>query len=122
MGFLQTVKDNYQTLREGKPGERFRGYVHQRRKRRGGNFTIGRVLNFGGGIALILTGLAIGWLPGPGGFLAIIGLALIALELPFIADILDRTEVVIRKLLNSVKRFYLAIVVKCRRLTARSKP
>jgi hypothetical protein len=43
-------------------------------------------------IVLIAGGLAIGWLPGPGGFIAIFGLAVVAMEFRFMALILDRME------------------------------
>jgi hypothetical protein len=43
-------------------------------------------------IVLIGGGLAIGWLPGPGGFIAIFGLAIVAMEFRVMAVILDRLE------------------------------
>ncbi len=43
-------------------------------------------------IVLIGGGLAIGWLPGPGGFIAVFGLAIVAMEFRFMAVILDRME------------------------------
>ena len=43
-------------------------------------------------IVLIVGGLAIGWLPGPGGFIAIFGLAIVAMEFRFVAVGLDRME------------------------------
>ncbi len=46
----------------------------------------------GSGIVLILGGLAIGWLPGPGGFIAIFGVALLATEFRFLARLLDWSE------------------------------
>ncbi|MEO8268533.1 MAG: PGPGW domain-containing protein [Aureliella sp.] len=58
-------------------------------------------------VALIVIGIAIGWLPGPGGFLAIIGLALIAQEVPWIADVLDATEIGIRRFIRSCKRIFI---------------
>jgi hypothetical protein len=43
-------------------------------------------------IVLIGGGVAIGWLPGPGGFIAVFGLAILAMEFRFMAVILDRME------------------------------
>ncbi len=97
--------DDYRTLRKGIPGRRLRNYVDKRRGRQGGRFSVGRVLRFAGGLTLIVIGLGVGWLPGPGGFLAIIGLAMIAIEIPIIADTLDRFELLCRRIVRSVKHF-----------------
>ena len=43
-------------------------------------------------IVLIGGGVAIGWLPGPGGFIAVFGLAIVAMEFRFMAVTLDRME------------------------------
>jgi len=43
-------------------------------------------------ILLVGGGLAIGWLPGPGGFIAIFGLAVFAMEFRAVAVLLDRVE------------------------------
>jgi hypothetical protein len=43
-------------------------------------------------VVLIGGGLAIGWLPGPGGFIAVFGLAIVAMEFRFMAVMLDRLE------------------------------
>ena len=43
-------------------------------------------------IVLIGGGLTIGWLPGPGGFIAVFGLAIVAMEFRVMAVILDRME------------------------------
>ncbi len=99
-----TLKHDYKVLRDGRPGRRFRDYTDERRRRRSGSFSIGRVASFLVGISLIAIGLGIGWLPGPGGFLAIIGLALIAQEIPWIATALDVIELRIRSLIRSSKR------------------
>ncbi len=99
-----TLKHYYKVLRDGRPGRRFRDYIDERRKGRSGSLTIGRIVSFLIGFALIVAGLGIGWLPGPGGFLAIIGLALIAQEIPWIAAALDVIELQIRSLIRSSKR------------------
>lgn len=43
-------------------------------------------------ILLIAGGAAIGWLPGPGGFIAVFGLAIVGMEFRFVATTLDRLE------------------------------
>jgi Putative transmembrane protein (PGPGW) len=103
MDFLQIIKDDYRTIRDGKAGQRFRDYVDERRKRRGGHFSIGRIVSFVVGMVLVAVGVGVGWLPGPGGFVAVIGLALIAQEIPLIADVLDWIEKVSRKTYRNVR-------------------
>jgi hypothetical protein len=49
-------------------------------------------------LPLILGGLAIGWLPGPGGFIAIIGLALVARVVPGVAKPMDMAEILLRRI------------------------
>lgn len=113
MTFLANIKQDYKRLRDGLPGHRFRRYVDERRKRRSGKHGVRRVVNGLLGIALILIGIAIGWLPGPGGLLAIIGLALIAKEVPWIADVLDALELGIRRVVRSLKRLLFHRSEKC---------
>lgn len=101
---LQTIKEDCRTLRDGDPGKRFRDYVDERRERRGTKWSAGRVASFTIGIALMFFGLGIGWLPGPGGFLAIVGLALVAQEIPVLADMLDCAEIFVRNTVTGIKQ------------------
>jgi len=106
MSILRTIIDDYRTLRNDCPGRRFRNSVDKRRGERGGRISVGRVFGFAVGLTLIVVGLGVGWLPGPGGFLAIVGLAMIAIEIPIIADTLDRLELLCRRIIRSVKHFF----------------
>lgn len=99
-----SFKDEQQRLRNGVPGKRFRQYVDERRRHRTGHFHWGRVVSFSSGVILVLLGIGIGWLPGPGGFLALIGFALLALEIPRIADVLDSMETNGRRLIATCMR------------------
>jgi len=92
--WVQFIVDRYSEIRNGYAGHRFSDYVEHRRERRGSPWTLGRVCKLGGGLFLIILGIGVGWLPGPGGFVAIIGLLLIAQEVPFVAKALDAVEVV----------------------------
>lgn len=56
------------------------------------------MLIIAGGLLLLLGGLAIGWLPGPGGFISIFGAALLATEFRSLARLLDRAERVGRRI------------------------
>lgn len=106
MSILATIKQDYQTLRDGQPGRRFRTYVVERRMRGSGKLSVRRIARDFIGLGFIVIGIAIGWLPGPGGFLAIIGLALIAQEVPWIADVLDASEIGVRRIIRSCKKLF----------------
>ena len=87
---------DWKTLKHGTPGRRFYDFHRARAQRRGDGWPLERVLTFGGGIVLLVGGLAIGWLPGPGGFVGVIGAALIAAESLRVAKLLDRVELKLR--------------------------
>lgn len=93
-------KDNIRKLRDGKPGSRFVDYAAHRKE----NGVLARSSNYIVGSLLIIVGLGIGWLPGPGGFLGIIGLAILSKELPCIARWLDKLEVLVRSFIGSWRR------------------
>jgi hypothetical protein len=56
------------------------------------------------GTVLLVGGLAIGWLPGPGGFIAVFGAALLGVEWLRIAQLLDRCETYARRFLRFLRR------------------
>jgi hypothetical protein len=87
---------DWKTLKEGTPGRRFYDFHRARAARRGEGWPLERVLTLAVGIILLLGGLAIGWLPGPGGFIGIIGAALLGAESLRVAKFLDRMELKIR--------------------------
>ncbi len=103
MKLLEILRSDYKRLRDGEPGQRFRRYVDYRRQRRGSGFRWTRLANFVAGVSLMVLGLGIGWLPGPGGFVALIGLALLASEIPWVATIMDGAERAIRRVWHSVR-------------------
>ena len=113
MTILAKIKEDYETLRNGPPGHRFRRYVDARKKRRSGKLSIRRVASNLLGVALVVIGVSIGWLPGPGGFLAFIGLALIAKEVPWIADVLDGFELGTRRTIQWCKSLICHRSKKC---------
>jgi hypothetical protein len=57
-----------------------------------------------GGTVLLIGGLAIGWLSGPGGFIAVFGAALLGVEWLGVAQILDRCETYLRRVLSFIQR------------------
>lgn len=92
------ASESWHRLRSAKAGTRFRDFHRFRSERRGGRrWSGGRVLVLGSGIVLVAGGLAIGWLPGPGGFIAVVGAALVATEWYALARLLDWAELVARR-------------------------
>lgn len=83
------------SLREfgrGRPGYRFRERYNRRRRTTSGPLDPRNLLYLGGGIAIIVVGVLLAPIPGPGGVIGLVGLALIAsLFLP-VARALDRGE------------------------------
>jgi hypothetical protein len=87
---LATIRRYAQRLKNGRPGHRFLDlYEFRRNDPPATALRVGLWL-----LALLLIGggLAIGWLPGPGGFVAIFGLAIVAMEFRVVAVTLDRLE------------------------------
>jgi hypothetical protein len=89
---FQSIRDDFKQLRRGKTGRRFRDFYDFRQQQRRPGLSPVRVFNICFGIALVIGGAAIGWLPGPGGFIAIFGLALLAQEFRPMAVLLDWLE------------------------------
>lgn len=87
---FEVTKENWRHLKDGRPGRRFRDYYNLRKDHRRGRWA--KLATITGGILLILFGLAVSWIPGPGGFLAIIGLAMITKEIRGVAAAMDRAE------------------------------
>jgi hypothetical protein len=87
---MASIRDYAKRLKDGEPGRRFIDLYEFRKK--DPPTTALRVGLWFIAILLIGGGLAIGWLPGPGGFIAIFGLAIVAMEFRFMAVTLDRIE------------------------------
>jgi hypothetical protein len=66
--------------------------VARRRARHGRQPDYARIVNAIIGATLVVIGLAVGWLPGRGGFSARVGSMLVAVEFPMIARSLDQLE------------------------------
>ena len=91
------LKKDLHQLRKASPGRRFRDFRRYKKEECNMLKSSLKFASIGLAIFLFAFGLAIGWLPGPGGFLALLGLALLIPHIPFIAPMMDHTEVLVRK-------------------------
>jgi hypothetical protein len=99
-----SFSEDWKRLVHGRPGRRFLDFHQARCKRRAGGWPLERVLTLVVGTLLLVGGLAIGWLPGPGGFIGIFGAALLGVEWLRIARLLDRCEMLVWDGVRFVRR------------------
>jgi hypothetical protein len=97
---LNELKKSWKALKKERPGNRFQAryhHVQQSGSRRN------RVLKLGAGIALTLAGVVLLLVPGPGSLLIAVGGAFLAEESLIAARLLDRLEVLLRKVFSAAK-------------------
>jgi hypothetical protein len=111
---FETIKDDLRQLRSGEPGSRFVGFYDFRLQNRRPGFSPVRAFNIVFGLLLAIGGASIGWLPGPGGFVAIFGLALLAQEFRPMAVLLDWIEPKLQAIWHGLVRIW-------RRMSATSR-
>lgn len=87
---MASIRTYAKRLKDGEPGRRFVDLYDYRQQHPPATAT--RVGLWVVAILLIAGGAAIGWLPGPGGFIAVFGLAIIGMEFRAVAVVLDRIE------------------------------
>jgi hypothetical protein len=95
---------DWRQLRRGKAGSRFADFHRARAARRAEGWSAERIVTIALGVVLFVGGLAIGWLPGPGGFVAVIGAALLGAESRRIAKLLDHVEARLRDAWRFLRR------------------
>lgn len=91
---LQRIKTSWRALRDDLPGRRFERR-YDRRQRSGQRLS--RLLYVGTGFVLLLAGLCFMVLPGPGIPIFLAGAALVAGESRYLACLLDRMELWLRR-------------------------
>ena len=103
---MEGLKSAWRELRTGKPGRRFQDYYRSRAQRRGtgGRRALWLVL----GAGLLVVGLVLLVIPGPGIPLVALGAGLIARESLLMARFLDTVELWIRDALSWARRFWSA--------------
>lgn len=99
-----SIRRDFQILKEASPGRRFRDFGRRKSKEGRHRTWLSKLRSIGFGIFLVVVGLTIGWLPGPGGFLAILGCAVLIPFIPGMAAVMDHAEVSIRKLIKAIRQ------------------
>jgi hypothetical protein len=103
VALIGRIKKDWQLFKASKPGYRFRD--HYRRNRRSsrqqsssrGRFDFRKVLFIVVGLAIAITSIVLGLLPGPGLGTFLLGLVILASELRIVARFLDWAEVILRR-------------------------
>lgn len=97
---IDQAKRAWREFGRSRPGRRFQDRYNRRRQTTSGPFDPKNLLYFGGGIALIILGAVVAPIPGPGGIIGVVGLALVgSLFLP-VARALDWGEVRTRRIVR----------------------
>jgi len=89
---IEQAKEDWQKFKNSEPGERFQDRYNRRQQEDHGRWSKGAIFNIVVGLLIIVGGLVIGLVPGPGGFIAVLGLGLIGSEFEPTAKALDWSE------------------------------
>jgi hypothetical protein len=95
---LARIRESWDLLRASLPGHRFQDRYYRRHRGSHLPLNVWSILNIALGALVVLVGLFFMAAPGPGFLVALLGLALLSSELLPVARLLDRAEVVGRKL------------------------
>jgi hypothetical protein len=107
----------WRSLAAGTPGRRFRDRYHRNRRSRHQHWA-GRLVRWVAAAVLLVVGLILTVIPGPAIPLLLLAGALLATDSLWLSKALDRLEVVARKFLRPVARFWLRLPVYGRILLA----
>jgi hypothetical protein len=100
------LKSKWRELEHGTPGRRFQDRYEHNKERQSHRPAYRRFLKGGLGILLTLAGLAMLVMPGPAFLVIPLGLGLLADQARWLARLLDRAEVNLRRLLAAIKRWW----------------
>ncbi len=102
-GLWQSLKEDTRVLKTAPPGTRFQTYKQHQLEQAKTEGPWRRAAHFAIAFALIVIGLAIGWLPGPGGFIALIGVAMLVPLVPGAPQWMDKGELMGRQLFKRLR-------------------
>ena len=97
---IDQAKQNWYEFKRSQPGYRFQERYNRRQQTTSGPFDPKNLLYLAVGIVIIVVGVVLAPIPGPGGVIAFVGLAFIGAEFLPIARLLDWGEVRIRGLVR----------------------
>ena len=92
---FESFKETWNKIQEDPPGKRFRRQYRRRQAAR--ENILNRLLFIGMGMVIFLAGVAMLFTPGPGIFFIFLGWGLIAQESLWLAILLDKFEIYLRK-------------------------
>ena len=99
---IERLKQGWRELRRGEPGRRFRSR-HERKRRSGRSGAVRKWSVIIGGLVVVLAGIVLLPLPGPGMLVVAFGALLMAEESLLTAKALDRLELRARALVARVR-------------------
>jgi amino acid permease len=94
---LKDARQGFRQFLDDPPGRRFTDLYARRRKVSGGRVNLLKVFHIAFGVALILTGIFFLAIPGPGITMTLIGCVLLGGESRIMAGLLDRAEILLRR-------------------------
>jgi len=97
---IDHAKRTWREFRRSQPGYRFQERYNRRQQTTSGPFDPKNLVYLLGGVAIIILGVLLAPIPGPGGVIAFVGLALIGSEFLPIARLLDWGELRVRGLVR----------------------
>jgi hypothetical protein len=103
---LSGWKRQWKAFRSGQPGQRFQDRYERSRKMRASQSWVVRLLKPVAALVLVIGGIVLCFIPGPGLPLIVIGAGLLADESCIIARGMDWTELRLRKLLKMALRWW----------------
>lgn len=92
---IESFKETWNKIQQDPPGKRFRRQYRRRQAAR--ESIVNQLLFIGIGLVCILVGVAMLFTPGPGIFFIFLGWGLIAQESLWLAILLDKFEIYLRK-------------------------
>lgn len=101
-----SLKKHWQEFKKSRPGHRFQDRHARRQKEAQGSFNWKRWVNILAGIGIVLAGVVMLAVPGPGLPVAVMGLALLGSEFLVLAKFLDWAEVRLRKWWQKARSFW----------------
>ncbi len=100
---IEKWREDWRLFKASKPGFRFRDRYRRRQRNGPGGVGLRKALYVLGGIAVAIASLLLAPLPGPGWGTFLVGILILAGELPIVDRLLDRADVMLRGPVRRVK-------------------